>query len=90
MAAAAIALVSDGGMLATVAGVPDGANADGRITVNGLWTVDTADQLQQLADAAGRGELSIPVAHTLKLSQLGEAHRLLAAGRVGGKIILVP
>lgn len=90
VAAAAAAMVRDGGTLSTVASVPEGTNADKRITITPVLAVDRAAMLQQVADAAGRGELSIPVAHTLKLSQLGEGHKLQAAGRTGGKIILVP
>jgi NADPH:quinone reductase-like Zn-dependent oxidoreductase len=90
VAGAAIDMLADGGTLSAVAGVPAGANADGRIKVVDVLAEDRGAMLQEVADAAGRGELTIPVAHTLKLSQLGEAHNLLAAVRVGGKIILVP
>jgi NADPH:quinone reductase-like Zn-dependent oxidoreductase len=46
--------------------------------------------LQKIADAAASGKLSIPVAKILPLSEVGEGHRLLAAGRTGGKIVFVP
>ena len=90
VAVAAAGMLSDGGTLATVSSVPEGTNADNRITIAGVLAADRPTMLQQIADAAGRGELTIPVGHTLKLSQLGEAHKLQAAGRTGGKIILVP
>lgn len=90
VAGAAIDMLADGGTLAAVAGVPEGANADGRVTIVNVLAEDRGPMLQEIADAAARGELTIPVAHTLKLSQLGEAQTLLAGGRVGGKIILMP
>ena len=90
VAGAVLDLLSDGGTLAAVAGVPEGANGDGRVNIINVLAEDRGEMLQQIADAAGRGDLKIPVAHTLRLSQLGEAHTLLAAGRVGGKIVLVP
>ena len=46
--------------------------------------------MQEIADAAGRGDLAIPVAKTPKLSQFGEGPRLMDAVRIGGKIICVP
>jgi hypothetical protein len=32
----------------------------------------------------------MPIAHRLKLSEAAKAHALMAAGNVGGKILLVP
>ena len=89
VAAAAIALLRYGGTLAAVAGIPEGSNADGRITIANIMGTENAAQLQQIADAAGRGDLVIPVAKTLSLSDVPEAHRLVAAGQVGGKIVFV-
>jgi NADPH:quinone reductase-like Zn-dependent oxidoreductase len=90
VAALAAALVRDGGKMAAVAGVPEGANPNNRIEVINVWAADKTKMLQEIADAAGRGDLAIPVAKTLKLSQVGEGHKLMAAGRVGGKIVFVP
>ena len=52
--------------------------------------VENAAMLQATVDAAGRGDLVIPIAHTFRLSELGEGHKRAAAGQVGGKIIFVP
>lgn len=90
VAASAVALVRDGGKMAAVAGVPEGANPGNRIAVINVLATDNGETLQKLADAAARGELSIPVAKTFKLSQVAEGHKLLAAGRVGGKIVFIP
>ena len=43
---------------------------------------------QQIADAAGRGDLTLPIAATFKLSWLGEAHKALAAGARGKIVVL--
>lgn len=86
----ALSLVRDGGKVVTVVQVPEGANPDKRVELINIWTKDDTAQLQQIADAAGKGLLSIPVAKTLKLSQVAEGHQLIAAGQVGGKIIFVP
>ena len=90
VATRAATLVRDGGKMVAVAGVPEGTNADNRIEVINLLAVDKTEMLQKLADAAARGDLTIPVAKTFKLSQLAEGHKLMAAGHVGGKIIFVP
>lgn len=90
IASAAIKLVRAGGALAAVAGLPGGANADQRIRIVNVFTTEDSAMLQKIADAAARGELTIPVAKTLPLSAVGEGHKLLAAGRVGGKIIFAP
>jgi NADPH:quinone reductase-like Zn-dependent oxidoreductase len=90
VAASTIAMVANGGKLIAVAGVPEGANADGRITVVNLMTVDDAKMLQEVADAAAGGALSIPIARTFRLAEIGEGHRALAAGQTHGKIVFVP
>jgi NADPH2:quinone reductase len=88
--AASIALVRAGGKLVAAAGVPEGANADGRINLVSLMTVDNTKMLQDIADAAASGALSIPVARTFKLAEVSEGHKLLAAGQTHGKIVFVP
>lgn len=90
IAGAAVKLVRDGGALAAVAGLPGDANADQRIRIVNVWATEDSAMLQKIADAAARGELNIPVAKTLPFSAVGEGHKLLAAGQVGGKIIFVP
>lgn len=89
-AAVAIEHVRDGGVLASVVQVPEGANAGGRIRIASILTGDNPTQLQAVADAAGRGELVIPIAATFTLAQLGAAHDRLAMPQIGGKIIVVP
>jgi NADPH:quinone reductase-like Zn-dependent oxidoreductase len=85
-----LGLVRDGGKVVTVLQLPEGANADKRVELVTTWTKDDTAQLQEIADAAGKGLLNIPIAKTLKLAQVAEGHKLIAAGQVGGKIIFVP
>ena len=89
-AAATVEHVRAGGVLASVVQVPEGANGGGRIRIAQILTADDAAQLQAIADAAGRGALSIPIAATFGLAEVGPAHRKLAEPQVGGKILVVP
>lgn len=91
--ALAAGLVRDGGILATAAAVqtlPDGVDSDKRIRIVRIVNRDDSAMLQQIAEAVGCGDLNIPVARIFSLSEVAEANSLLAAGHVGGKIVLVP
>ncbi|MHA1559464.1 MAG: NADP-dependent oxidoreductase [Alphaproteobacteria bacterium] len=79
--------VRDGGKLASVVQTPDEANPGERIKVLGIFTQADAAQLQKVADAAARGDLSIPVAARYSLDQVAEAHTALAANP-SGKIVI--
>jgi NADPH:quinone reductase-like Zn-dependent oxidoreductase len=85
-----IKMVRKGGKMAAITQVPEGANADGRIEIIELWAKDVTKTLEEVAAAAASGKLHIPIAKTLKLSEVGEGHKLMAAGKVGGKILFVP
>jgi NADPH:quinone reductase-like Zn-dependent oxidoreductase len=87
VAALAIAATKDGGTVAGTAGFPEDANADGRVKIVDVFSGDNAAMLQGLADAAGRGELDLPVAQRFPLEQLGAAYDLLAT-RPDGKIVV--
>lgn len=43
-----------------------------------------------IADLAGKGELDVVVARTFPLVEVAEAHRLVAGGHAGGKVVLEP
>ena len=86
----AIKHVRDGGTLTSVAQLPEGANAGDRIKIVNVLAHDDPKVLQAVADAAGRGELTIPVAATFTLAELGAAHKKLEEPHVGGKIIVTP
>ncbi len=86
----AAALVKDGGKVISALQPPDEAKADKRVHISNFMAKDETVMLRQIADAANRGDLAIPVAKTFKLAKLAEAHTFLANGHVGGKIIIVP
>jgi NADPH:quinone reductase-like Zn-dependent oxidoreductase len=90
VASDAIEWVRDEGMLAAVAGMPEGVKTNGRVKIINVFAREDDVMLQKVADAAASGSLSIPVAKILPLSAVGEGHRLLAAGQTGGKIVFVP
>jgi NADPH:quinone reductase-like Zn-dependent oxidoreductase len=84
----AIKHVRDGGTLASVVMTPEGANAGERIKIVAVSGTDDPAMLQNVVNAAGRGELKIPIAKTYKLSELDKAHTAMAAGSAG-KVVLV-
>ena len=87
VSANAVAHVKTGGKLFAVARMPDGVNADNRVTiVSGRHRTDPK-VLQAVADAAARGDLVVPVTASYPLTELAEAHRRFASG-VPGKIVL--
>ncbi|HEV7625602.1 MAG TPA: NADP-dependent oxidoreductase [Streptomyces sp.] len=45
---------------------------------------------RQLTDLARRGELEVVIARTYPLAEAAEAHRFLAEGHPGGKVVLLP
>lgn len=48
------------------------------------------ERLVAILQAVAAGKIRLPVARKLPLSHAAEAHRLVAAGGIGGKIILIP
>lgn len=87
VAALAIAATKDGGTVAGTAGLPEDANADTRVKIVNVFSGDNAVMLQGIADAAGRGELNLPIAKSFPLEQLGAAYDLLAT-RPDGKVVI--
>lgn len=78
-----------GGVLGSVLGAPEGAEKFD-IRVEAFMAQPDAARLQQLADDAGRKEFSIPIAKTMNLKDIQEAHRLAERGGLAGKIIILP
>jgi NADPH:quinone reductase-like Zn-dependent oxidoreductase len=87
VAALAIAATKDGGIVAGSAGFPEGAEADTRVKIVNVYSVDNAAMLQQIADAAGSGKLTLTVSKTFPLDQINQAFDLLAT-RPDGKIVI--
>lgn len=82
-----IAQVRDGGQVASIVPVPEGANAGNRVTIHELYHRTDAATLDAVLDAAARGVLVIPIAQTLTLEQIGAAQNAVGAGALG-KIVL--
>ena len=79
----------EGGVLGSVLGKPENAEKY-NIRVEAMMAVPDASRLYELADDVARHEFSIPIARTMKLEEVQEAHRIAESGGSGGKIILVP
>ncbi len=82
-----IAQVRDGGQVASIVPVPEGANASNRVTIHELYHRTDAATLDAVLDAAVRGLLVIPIARTFALEQIGEAQNAVASG-AQGKVVL--
>jgi NADPH:quinone reductase-like Zn-dependent oxidoreductase len=78
-----------GGVLGSVLGEPEGASKFD-IQVHAFMAQPDAARLHQLAEDFARGEFTIPIARTMPLKEIQEAHRLAEKGGVRGKIIIVP
>jgi NADPH:quinone reductase-like Zn-dependent oxidoreductase len=81
--------IRKGGVLGSVLGEPEGANKYD-IHVEAFMAQPSASELHQLADDVAGHEFSIPIASTMKLRDIQEAHRLFERGGLSGKIVLVP
>lgn len=80
--------IRKGGVLGSVLGQPEGADKYD-IRVEALMAQPDASRLYQLAEDVARREFSIPVARTMKLQEIQEAHRIFERGGVNGKIVLI-
>lgn len=85
-AARALKALKPGGIFGTVLGAPPDANRY-NIKVEAFQAQPDASRLYELADDVARGEFSIPIAKTLSLSEIQEAHRE-AENHPSGKIVL--
>jgi NADPH:quinone reductase-like Zn-dependent oxidoreductase len=78
-----------GGVLGSVLGAPK--EAEGKdIRVEAFMATPDASLLRQMADAVRDGQLVIPIAKTMKLSEAREAQKMAEKGSIGGKILLKP
>ncbi len=82
-----IANVRDGGQVASIVPVPEGANPNQRVVIHQLVHRTDAVMLEAVVQAASRGLLVIPIAKVLPLGQLGAAQEAVAAG-ARGKVVL--
>jgi NADPH:quinone reductase-like Zn-dependent oxidoreductase len=85
-AARALKALKSGGVFGTVLGPPADA-AQHNVKLAAMQAVPDASRLYELADEVARGEFTIPIANTLPLDQIQEAHRE-AENHPPGKIVL--
>ncbi|HEX6494316.1 MAG TPA: NADP-dependent oxidoreductase [Acidobacteriaceae bacterium] len=85
-AARALKTLKDRGVFGTVLAPPPEA-AQRNVRVATMMAVPDASRLYELADEVARGNLKIPIARTLPLDQVQEAHRE-AESHPSGKIVL--
>jgi NADPH:quinone reductase-like Zn-dependent oxidoreductase len=85
-AARALRTLKPGGVFGTVVGAPADA-AKHNVKVAAMQAVPDASRLYELADEIARGEFTIPIAKTIPLDQVQEAHRE-AENHPHGKIVL--
>jgi NADPH:quinone reductase-like Zn-dependent oxidoreductase len=81
--------IRKGGVMGSVLGQPEGADKYD-IQVEAFMAQPDASRLYQLAEDVARHEFSIPIARTMKLQEIQEAHRMFERGGLSGKIVLVP
>ncbi|MFZ1008577.1 MAG: NADP-dependent oxidoreductase [Candidatus Sulfotelmatobacter sp.] len=81
--------VRTGGVLGSVLGEPEGADKYD-IRIEAFMAQPDASRLHQLADDVARHEFSIPIARTMKLQDIQDAHRIFEQSGLAGKIVLIP
>jgi NADPH:quinone reductase-like Zn-dependent oxidoreductase len=81
--------IRKGGVLGSVLGQPERADKYD-IHVAAFMAQSDASRLHQLAEDVARQEFSIPIARTMRLQEIQEAHRIFERGGLAGKIVLVP
>jgi NADPH:quinone reductase-like Zn-dependent oxidoreductase len=77
------------GILATVVGKPESAKGRQDLQVNEVYSQPDGKRLEQLAREIAQGAFTIPIARTLQLADIREAHELAEKG-VNGKVLLTP
>lgn len=80
--------VRDGGQVASIVPTPEGANPGGRVRVHQLYHRTDAAILDAVLRDAVRGALVVPIVRVMPLSQIAEAHEIVAAG-AQGKLVLM-
>jgi NADPH:quinone reductase-like Zn-dependent oxidoreductase len=79
--------VRDGGQVASIVPVPEGANPGSRVRIHELYHRTDAATLSAVARVASLGLLVIPIARVYPLERIGAAHTAVAGG-VRGKVVL--
>ena len=87
VATQALQTLNENGVFGSVLGPPKEAEKY-KVRVQAFMAQPDATRLTELAKDAAKGELTIPIAKTLPLAQIREAHREAEQGQVNGKIVL--
>jgi NADPH:quinone reductase len=61
---------------------------DDNVTVHGVLNGDDGDRTRKLAALLADGALRAVISHVLPLAAAAQAHRIVASGHDGGKIVL--
>jgi NADPH:quinone reductase-like Zn-dependent oxidoreductase len=89
LGAAAFAAVQDGGAIVSTRRPPE-APPERRIRQESFLVHRDREALRELVDAVAAGNLRTRVDRTLPLAEAAEAHRLVEAGGLHGKVVLAP
>jgi NADPH:quinone reductase-like Zn-dependent oxidoreductase len=81
--------IRKGGVLGSVLGEPEGAKKYD-IRVEAFMAQPDASRMRELAEDIACEKFAIPIARTMKLQGIQEAHRLAEKGGLGGKIVVIP
>jgi NADPH:quinone reductase-like Zn-dependent oxidoreductase len=89
--AALVAMVARGGVVVnTVPTIPTLADEERGVRAVGVFVRSDAQQLSRLVELVDRGELRVDVAERVPLEELPEVHARAAAGRLTGKVVVLP
>jgi NADPH:quinone reductase-like Zn-dependent oxidoreductase len=89
--AALVAMVAEGGVVVnTVPTIPTLADEERGVRAVGVFVRSDARQLSRLVELVERGELRVDVAERVPLEELPEVHARAAAGRLTGKVVVLP
>lgn len=88
---ALVALVRDGGVVvSTTAWMPTPGDADRGVRAATVFVLPDRDRLAQLVALVDDGALHVEVTRRITLAELPALHAEAAAGRVPGKVVVVP
>jgi NADPH:quinone reductase-like Zn-dependent oxidoreductase len=89
--AALVAMVARGGVVVnTVPTIPTLADEERGVRAVGVFVRSDAQQLSRLVELVDRGELRVDVAERVPLEELPAVHARAAAGRLTGKVVVLP
>jgi len=83
-------LTRPGGVLASVVSPSPLPPVDSPVTAAPVWVTFDGPRLRRFIEDMVKNGWTMPIAHRIELSDAAKAHALMAAGNVGGKVLLVP